>query len=193
MAADDQVAIAVAVRCGAEVGRVGGHHPVIEGLGMDQIGVGMVMAEVGQGGAVHHRAGRCAQALFENFGRIGAGYRAHRIEGEGEAAGDHRPDRGEIEQAFHQRGIAGDRIDHFDGHGAQLAGPQRVDIDVSGVEDAIAVDRQGPRVDRVGHLLWGWPAVRHIIFDAEILVRPAGIMAGRQHQSAKGAGRSDQM
>ena len=47
-AADDQVAVAVAVGGGAEIGRRGRHHLVVELLGVGEIGVGMMAAEIGQ-------------------------------------------------------------------------------------------------------------------------------------------------
>jgi len=59
--ADDDVAVAIAVRRRrAEIGSILGHHPIIEVAGVDQIGVGMMPAEIGQGGAVHHRPRRSA-------------------------------------------------------------------------------------------------------------------------------------
>ena len=61
--ADDQVAVAVAVRGGAEIGRVGRHHQVVELLGVDQVGVGVVAAEIGQRRAVDDGArGRAESA-----------------------------------------------------------------------------------------------------------------------------------
>ena len=151
------------------------------------------MAEIGQRSAIHHRASRGAEATLENLHRIGAGDRAHAVEGKGEAAGDLRADGGEIEQAFHQFGIGGDGIDHFDGHVAQLAGADRVDIDIGGFQDFVAVDHQRSRGDGIGHLFRCRTAIADIIFDAEILVRAAGIVAGRQDEAAKGAGRADQV
>src|SRR3546814_8728883 len=52
--------------------------------GVNQIGIGVMMAEVGQGGGVAHGARRRAEPLLENLDRIGACHRAHRIEGRSE-------------------------------------------------------------------------------------------------------------
>jgi len=46
-ATDDQVAVAVAVRGGAEIRRVVAHHQVVERLGVDEVGVGVAAAEIG--------------------------------------------------------------------------------------------------------------------------------------------------
>ena len=193
MPPDDEVAVAIAVGRCAEIGRVRGHHAVVQLLGMDEVRVGMMMAKVRQGRAVHHRALRRAEPLFENLDRIGTSHRAHRIEGEGESVRNLRADRGEIEQAFHQVGIGGDGIDHIDSHAAQRGRADRVEINVGGVEDLVAFYRQGALDDRVGHFFRRRAAIADIIFDAEIFVRAAGIVAGRQDETAKGARCADEV
>ena len=47
-AADDQVAVAVSVGGGAQIGRGLAHRQIEEMLGIDEIGVGVVAAEIGQ-------------------------------------------------------------------------------------------------------------------------------------------------
>ena len=47
-APDDEIAVAVAVRRGAKVGRVRRHREVVKMLGVNEIGVGMMAAEIGQ-------------------------------------------------------------------------------------------------------------------------------------------------
>ena len=96
--ADDQVAVAVAVGCRAKIRRVVAHHFLVERTGVDEVGVGMVAAEIRQRNEVQHRALGSAEAVFEDFLCIGAGDRAHRIEDDAEAAADQIADGGEIEQ-----------------------------------------------------------------------------------------------
>ena len=84
--ADDQVAVAVAVGGGAEVGRVLAHHLLIEGAGVDEVRVGMMAAEIGQRDEVEHRTLGSAEAIFEDFLGVGAGDGAHGIEDDAEAA-----------------------------------------------------------------------------------------------------------
>ena len=43
---DDQVAVAVAIRRRPEIGRMARHHRLIQRMGVDQIGVGVVTAEI---------------------------------------------------------------------------------------------------------------------------------------------------
>ncbi len=145
------------------------------------------MPEVGQGCAIAHGSGGCAQAPLENLCRIRAGDRAHCVEGEGEALADHLPNGWKVEQLLHKVGISGNRIEHFDRHSAKLGRADGVDVDVVRIDDAIAVDRERVGMDRVRHFLRRGAAIAHIIFDAEILVRASGIMAGRQKQTTERA------
>ena len=66
-AADDEVAVAVPVRGRAKVGRVRRHGEIVDALGMDEVRVGVVAAEVGQGRAVDHRARLGAERAFEDL------------------------------------------------------------------------------------------------------------------------------
>ena len=119
-APDDQIAVAVAIRCGAEIGRILRHHEIVEVLGIDEIGVGMVAAEIRKRRPVDHRPRRCLQHIFEDRLRIRAGDRMHRIEAHAEAGAKHLADGIEIEQRLHQPPIVGDRIDDLDRHLVQL-------------------------------------------------------------------------
>ena len=78
--ADDQVAVAVAVGRRAEIRRVLGHHQFVEFLGVDQIRVGMVAAEIRQRHEVAHRAFGGAEPALEYFLGIGPGHGAHGVE-----------------------------------------------------------------------------------------------------------------
>ena len=84
--ADDQIAVAVAVGCRAEIGRIRAHHLVVELLGVDQVGVGMVAAEIGQRHEVARGARRRAEPAFQDFLGIGPGHGMHGVEGHAEAA-----------------------------------------------------------------------------------------------------------
>ena len=154
---------------------------------MDEVRVGVVAAEVGLRLAVEDGAGRGAQPVLEDLVGVGAGDGAHRVEAHGEAALEHRADRGEVEQRLHQLGIVGDRVDHLDGHAAEVAGAGRVEVDVGRVEDAVLGYGFGAGVDRIGDLLRRRAAVADVVLDAEVLGRPAGIVAGREDDAAEGA------
>ena len=97
--ADDQVAVAVAVRRGAEVGRIGTHHFVVEMLGVDQIGVRMMPAEIRQRHEIARSAFRRAEPVLQYFLRVGPGHGMHGVEAHAEARLEFRADRVEIEQA----------------------------------------------------------------------------------------------
>jgi hypothetical protein len=181
-APDDEIAVAIAIGRGADIGRVRRHHQRVEIGGVDQIGVGVVAAEILQRGAMAHRAGGKAQPVFENFDRIRAIDRMHRIERHGEAALARGADRGEIEQAVHQVGISGNGIDDIDRHAADHDAAQSIEIDIGRVDILPAIDGERACVDRAGHAFGRRAAVGDIIFDPEIFVGPPRIMAGGQDQ-----------
>ena len=56
--ADDQIAVAVTIRSGAKIRPVCRHGEIINKFGMNQIGVGVVVAKIGQRRAIDDRA-RC--------------------------------------------------------------------------------------------------------------------------------------
>src|SRR5690606_24415033 len=63
---------------------------------------------------------------------------------------------------------------------------QPVEIDVGAVRRPELADRLRPGKYGVGDLFRGRPAISGVVLDAEILMRPAGIVAGRQDDAAKG-------
>ena len=63
--------------------------------------------------------------------------------------------------------------------------PIRAEIDIGRVDDLVAVDHLGARKHRVGDLFGRRPAIADIVLDAEIAVRPARIVAGRQDEPAE--------
>ena len=184
-APDDQVAVAIAIGCCTEVRPALRHHDVDQFLRMHQVGVGVVPAEIGKRCPVHHGAVGKAKHALENAMRIGSGDRSHGVELHGEAGVDQVADRVEVEQRLHQFGIVGHRVDHLHHHGAKprLADATKVHVGRSG--DAIAGDRPGALIDRVGELLGRRAAIAGIVLDAEVALRPTGIVAGRQDDAAK--------
>ena len=140
VAADDQVAVAIAIRGRAEIRRVVAHHQVVQILGVDQVRVGVPAAEIRRRRAVDHGAlGRAEQAL-EDLVRVGAGHRVHGVETHGEARGEHGADLVEIEQALHQRRIVCDRIDHLHHHAGRMLRADAAQVDIGRVDDQVAVD-----------------------------------------------------
>jgi len=192
-AADDEVAVAVAVRGRAEVGRVGSHGQVVDGLGVDEVGIGVVAAEVGQGRAVHHRAGAGAERAFQDRLGIGSGDGRHGVEPHGEAAREHGPDAREVEQSLHEGLVVGHRIDDLDRHVAELHLADAVEVDIGGVECSECGDGLGLAENRLGGLLRGRAAVRCVVLDAEVAIWAARVVAGRQNDAAEGAAFADEV
>ncbi len=186
VAAQDHVAVAVAVRRGSEVRRIRRHHEVEQVLGVGRIGVGVMPAEVGQRRAVDHRASAGFQLVLEDHMRVRPGHRVQAIETHPETRGEQSADGVEVEQRLHQREILRDGIDDLDLHPLDLDGPEAVDVDVRGVGDCVGGDRLGMAEDRLGDVLRGRSAGADVVLDAEIAVRAAGIVARRQNDPAIG-------
>ena len=184
--ADDQVAIAVAIRSCAEIRRIRRHHRFIQLVRVDKVGIGVMAAKILQRRAIAHSTLCKAQPALENLGRIRPGHRTHRVKSHGEAGRDLAADRGEIEQAFHQRGIIGDRIDDLHCHATNVTGADAIQIDITG-HGQPAVNRLRAGKDGFGHRFRRRATVGDVVLDAEILIWPGRIVAGRQDQPAAGA------
>ena len=191
IAPDDQVAVAVAVRGGAEIGPALGRQRLDQIGGMDRVRVGMTAAEIGHGFAVDDGAGGRAQPALEDLARIGAGDRAHRVEAQPEAAAKQVAQPVEIEHPLHQLGIIGDRVDDRDPHAAERAVADPVERHRRCLDRRISRDLLGAAPDRIGHPLGRRAAIGDIEFDAEIAVGAAGVMAGAEDDPAKAAAPAD--
>ena len=69
-------------------------------------------------------------------------------------------------------------------HVAQAEAFEGVEIDILGLDGLVLTDRQGARVDRLGDLLRGRAAVGGVELDAEVAVRAARVVAGREDDAA---------
>ena len=118
--------------------------------------------------------------------RVWASHGAHRIKPHAVSGFEHRFDRREIEQGFHQGGVIGDRVHHIDDHIAQMAAPDGRKVCVMRLQNMIFGDRQSVLIHCFGHGFGGRAAVGHVEFDAEILIRAAGVVAGRQDDATIG-------
>ena len=113
-AAENHVAIAIAVRGGAEVRPVRVHHGIHQLARVRRVGVRMMPAEVLERLAVDDRARGRAERPLQNRPRIGPGDRRHGVVADAKAALEERRDALEIEQPGHQLLVVGDRIDDLD-------------------------------------------------------------------------------
>jgi hypothetical protein len=134
---------------------------------------------------IHHAVPGCTQTVHQDLASIRAGHRVHRVELDPESAAQQGADRGEVEQRFHQPGIIRNRIDHRHGHIAGLVIARPVEGDIGRIGNAVLRDLFACREDRFGDLLRRGAAVGGVVLDAEIAVRSAGIVTGRQDDTAK--------
>ena len=176
----------------AEIRRACRHHEIVEVLGVGRIGVGVMAAEIGQRRAVDDRACARLELALEDRVSVGAGYRVQGVEAHAKPGGEQGADGVEIEQGLHQRQILGDRVDHLDLHALDLDRPKAVDVDVRRVGNLVGRDRLALGEDRLGDVLRRRAAGADIVFDPEIPMRPAGIVARRQDDAAEGVKRPDQ-
>src|SRR5476649_2406370 len=153
LAADDHIAVAVAVGGGAHVGRIVGVHYVHQLGGVGRIRIGMVSTEILQRHAVDDGARLGAEQAFQDRFRVRTGDGVHAVEAHREAA---------REQAL-------------DG----------VDVDIGRVADAVFGYRLGLVEDFFGDLFRRRAAVGDVVLDAEVAIRYARIVAGRQDDAAE--------
>ena len=149
-------------------------------------------AEIRQGRPVDHRPRARLQLVLEDGVRVRPGDGVQRVVAHAEARGEQGADRVEVEQRLHQREILRDGVDDFDLGPLDLDRPQAIDVDIGGVRNLVGGDRLGMGEDRLGDALRRGPPSADIVFDAEIAVRPAGIVARRQDYAAEGVERADQ-
>jgi hypothetical protein len=95
-----------------------------------------------------------------------------------------RPDAAEVEQLFHEGCVVGHRVDGLDDHPADLRFTKTVEIHIRELGNAVLRYRTAPAEDRFGDVGGSRSAIRHIVFDAKVAVRAAGIVAGRKHDAA---------
>jgi hypothetical protein len=97
----------------------------------------------------------------------------------------------EVEQTGQQLGVVDHRVDDVDLHARHRGRSQLAQVDVG------ACDGEDPReglrvaVDRLGDAFGRRPAVAGVVFDAEVAVRPARVVAGRQDDAAEGLALAD--
>ena len=83
-----------------------------------------------------------------------------------------------IKQCLHQRGIISHRINHLNCNAAKGDYANLAEIDVACRNGLVTRNGFGARKNQIGNFLWRWPAIACIIFNAEITIRPAGVVAG---------------
>ena len=83
-------------------------------------------------------------------------------------------------------------IDDLDFAALELDRPEAVDVDVRRIDDLVSLDGLGANEDRVGDIFRRRPPCADIVFDAEIAMRTAGIVAGREDDPPERAKRANQ-
>ncbi len=186
-AAQDHVAVGVAVGRCPHVGRVGGHQVGHQVVGIGRVRVGVQAAEVFERFAVHHRAGGRAEFAFDDGLGVRPAHRPHGVVTQAETAGEEAADGTKVEQAAQHGGVVFHRVDDVDVHAVHGQRAQRVQRHVRRVADGVGAHGQRAFVQRLRQLLGRRAAVGGVVFDAEVAVGPARVVAGRQDDAAAGA------
>ena len=96
-------------------------------MGVGEVGIGVSPAEILQRNSIAHTAGWCSKKFLEQFVGIGACYRVHGIEGQGEVAADEFADLIKVEQLLHQFHEVIHSVDHLHLHRADAVGARGID------------------------------------------------------------------
>ncbi len=160
---------------------------------MDEVGIRVIAAKILQWSCVAHRASCKTKAAFKYLPGIGAGHCMHGIEGHRHPLFHGLADRGKGKQLLHQVSVIGHRVDHLYRHLPHRDTADGIKVNVGRVDIEPAVNLQRTRMDCTGNAFRSRAAIGDIVLDAEILVRPAGIVAGREDQPTAGAVFADHM
>src|SRR2546423_804034 len=186
-AAEYEVAVAVAVAGRAEVGRVVAEQALDQLGGVDEIRVGVMTSEVGQRCAVDDRAGGRAQFFLDDLSRVRAGGGAPRVETHSEAAAEESAQPVEVEQLLHDGRVVFERVDDEDVCFADARRAFAFEVNVRVFDGEVACDLSGLGVDALGDGFGRGAAVARVVLDAEVFFDAAGVVAGREDESAEGA------
>ncbi len=191
MVAQNHVAVAVAVGSGAEIRRIVAVEDIHQFVRISQVGIGVPLAEILQRHGIHQTVFRCIEPIDQNLPRIRACDRVHGIELHAKTAIEQQPDRRKIEDRCHQFGIIDDTVDDFDQHASKLEGSNYVKRQVRRILDFVSADLLAVGENGISNLLRSRSAIAGVVFDAEIAIRPARIMAGGKDNAAEGLVFSD--
>ncbi len=191
--AQNHVAVAIAIAGGTEAMGITVEQQIGQLVGIGEVRVGMTTAEVLEGDAVAHAAGRSTQQTLEHAAGVGTGDGVHGVEGQREIAADQIGDAIEIEQLLHQRHEVIDAVDHLHLHRTDAEAAGSIDGDRRRFEDRVLLKGLGALEHRVGEAGRRRPAVGTVHLHAEVPIRAAGVVACREDDAADGLALADQV
>ena len=193
LVAQNHVAVAIAIAGGTEAMGITVEQQIGQLVGIGEVRVGMTTAEVLEGDAVAHAAGRSTQQTLEHAAGVGTGDGVHGVEGQREIAADQIGDAIEIEQLLHQRHEVIDAVDHLHLHRTDAEAAGSIDGDRRRFEDRVLLKGLGALEHRVGEAGRRRPAVGTVHLHAEVPIRAAGVVACREDDAADGLTLADQV
>jgi hypothetical protein len=125
---------------------------------IEEIGIGMMTAEIGQRRRVHDGALRRPQAVFQNLYGIRPGDSRHRIKAHAESGQEQICDPVKINERLHQGLVITHAIDDRHFHIAKLTRTEPIKIDIGGLDNLERLNGSGARKNRRRHL---FPAPGH--------------------------------
>ena len=123
--------------------------------------------------------------------RVRAGHGAHRVEEHAVPRGEVGAQAFEVEQLLHHGRVVFERVDDDDFSLADAHAPVAFEVYVRVVEREVARDVLRLGVDALGDGLGRGAAVARVVLDAEIFFEAAGVVAGREDETAEGPSAAD--
>ena len=117
----------------------------------------------------------------------------HGIKGQREVVANQSADAVEVKQLLHQQHEVINAIDHLDLHFPDRVVPWGLQADGWGVNNRIALKGFAAVVDRIRKGRRGGAAVGSVHLDAEVTIRPTGVVAGGKDDPADGLTLSNQV
>jgi len=197
-AAEDHVAVGVAVGRRAEDGRVARivgveAHLSDELCGVDEVGVGVATVEVLRRLAVDQAARFHAELTAEERVRVRPGDAVHAVKGEAHVGpSEERAELRQVEDAADELEPVLRRVDHLHlkkGRPVRRrkhvpGGRGQVDVRQAGT-DAVLAQLLRARVDPIGERLERRAAVGHVVLDPEVVVGPSRVVRRSEHDAAR--------
>jgi hypothetical protein len=124
---------------------------------------------------------------------IRPGDRVHGVEPHPKPGLEQQANLSEIKQLLHQISVIRHCINNVYPHIADQRRTRLIKVNVGRIQNPITLNVLGRHVNGFSHFFRRRSAVGGVELDAEIFIRPTGIVAGRQDDSASGVVLANQM
>ena len=191
--AQDHVAVTVSVAGGAEPVAITLEQELREVVGVGQVGVRVSLAEVLEGDAIAHAAGRCPEQLFEHPFGVRPRHGMHGIKGQRKVALEQLADLIEIKQLLHQGNKVIDAIDDFNLHRTDLVRSRLFEAEGLCLGDRVLLQGFRALENRIREGAGRGTTIGAIHLHAEVAVGTTGVVAGGKNDASDRLPLADQV